>query len=93
MNRVMITLWVLIVLINITMVGCGKSKGQTIVGKWKEVDGTEIIEFFKDGTVKVTDEGLAISGDYRFIDDNRIRLNLGGIGGLLGAVIAELFLG
>lgn len=68
---------VLEILILIGLVGCGKSKEETIVGKWKEVGGTQTIEFFKDGTVTVVDEdGPALPGDYRFIDDNQIRMNL-----------------
>jgi len=87
MNRVMIALGVLIVLANSVIVGCGKSKEKTIVGKWKEVGGTQTIEFFKDGTVTVVDKGESpLNGDYKFIDKNRIRMNLA----LFGPITVEI---
>ncbi len=84
MKRVTVILEVLIL---VGLVGCGKSKEKTIVGKWKEVGGTQTIEFFKDGTVTVVDKGEpTLPGDYRFLDDNRIRMNLA----LFGPIIAEV---
>lgn len=43
----------------------------SIIGKWFRVDGNEQIEFLKDGTVIVGSN----AGDYKFIDDNRLRLD------------------
>lgn len=84
MKRVTVILEVLIL---IGLVGCGKSKEKTIVGKWKEVGGTQTIEFFKDGTVTVVDKGEPpLPGDYRFLDDNRIRMNLA----LFGPITFEI---
>jgi hypothetical protein len=87
MKKVMIALGILIL---VGLAGCGKSTEESIVGKWKQVDGTQTIEFFKDGTVRIIDKGEpAVTGDYRFIDNNRIRMDFKGIGELFGAVIAE----
>lgn len=85
MKKVMIVIEILIL---VGLPGCGKSKQKTIVGKWKEVGGTQTIEFFKDGTVIVVDDdGDRLVGNYRFLDDNRIRIDLGGF---IGSDIAEI---
>jgi len=87
MKKVMIVLGIIL----IGLAGCGKSEKESIVGKWQEVDGTQIIEFFKDGTVIVKDKGdPTLTGDYRFLDDNRIRMDLKGLGELFGPIIAEV---
>lgn len=66
---------------------------KSIVGKWEQVDGEQVIEFFPEGTVLVTEQGdPPIAGDYRFIDKHRIRMDLKGLGELLGPVIAEISL-
>ncbi|MBI3755339.1 MAG: PD40 domain-containing protein, partial [Deltaproteobacteria bacterium] len=60
-----------------------------IIGKWVEVknDGRygDQIEFLKDGTVIVG----SVVGDYKFIDDNRLRLDVKGIFGS-GAMVFEV---
>lgn len=61
-----------------------------ILGKWEETDGTETIEFFRDGTVNIVDKGRLIAGGYRFIDDDRLRLDLGGLGALAGSMILKV---
>ncbi len=96
LTKVMIVLGLLTVLISSMMVGCGKNEGEksegvekekAIVGKWKEIDGTQIIEFFKDGTVSISDEGQSqMTGEYKFIAGKQIRMMLP----LFGAVKAEL---
>jgi hypothetical protein len=67
-----------------------KEIGQVIVGRWKEANGTEVMEFLKDGTVIVTDKGMTMTGSYKFIDDKRIKIELKGIGILAGPGIAEI---
>lgn len=47
-----------------------------ILGKWVEEGGTERIELFNDGTVIVVKEGKSATGDYRFIDNNRMRVDM-----------------
>jgi len=100
MKKVMIVLGVVVILVSSMMMGCEKAEGEknkedgkekTIAGKWKEVGGIQTIEFFKEGTVVVVDKGdPPLAGDYRFIDDNRIRMDLKGLGELLGPVVAEI---
>jgi len=57
-----------------------------IIGKWVGSDGNEKIEFMKDGTVIVVQRSMSVAGDYRFIDDKRIRVDLKG---LLGSKVFE----
>ncbi len=87
MKRVMIILGIISL---VGLPGCGKSENASIVGKWKEVGDTQTIEFFKDGTVTIIDEGEPpITGDYKFIDKNHVRMDFKGLGELLGAVVIE----
>lgn len=71
-------------------VSCTSKPENVIVGKWHEIDGTETIEFFKDGTVSVVDMGMPMGGNYKFIDDTRLRLELGGLGALVGPVVVKV---
>jgi len=63
---------------------------RAIIGKWREVGGTEIMEFSPDGTVVVADKGARETGRYTFLGRNRIRLELGGLGVLAGPMNGEL---
>ena len=79
--------------------GSGGSKGskeKNIVGKWQQVETEnepQIIEFLEDERVLIYDlkdinkkEEKGLPGDYRFIDENRIRMNLA----LFGPITAEV---
>lgn len=67
------------------VVSCGGAESQ-IMGKWQFVDSAETIEFFSDGTV-MTGGSLPMGGSYDFVDQNRIRIELGGLGSLAGPQI------
>ena len=51
---------------------CGSTPAHAIVGKWKQVDGQEVLEFFKDGTLTTTYDNSVET--YRFLDENRMRV-------------------
>lgn len=68
---------------------CSKPEN-AIVGKWQEVDGTENAEFFKDGTVSLVDNGMSLAGNYKFIENDRLRVDLGGVGALIGPMIFKV---
>jgi len=53
----------------------------TIVGKWLFSDTAQSLEFLKSGTVNVIAGGSSAAGTYKFVDKNRLRLDLGGLGG------------
>lgn len=67
-----------------------------IIGKWERYDpkhkGKEIMEFFRDGTISLFHEsfGFPGTGDYRFIDNNHIKVNLGGLWTLVGPIICKV---
>lgn len=60
---------------------------QLIIGKWQETGGSEIAEFFKDGTVIFQEGSASQIGRFSFLDENRIKLEVGGMAGLAGPLI------
>ncbi len=68
-------------------VAIGRSARDKIIGKWQEIGKTEIVEFFLEGTVTITDssKGGSLTGDYRFLNDgdDRLRMDIGGFEGKL----------
>ncbi|MDI6891238.1 MAG: hypothetical protein QMC83_09950 [Thermodesulfovibrionales bacterium] len=67
---------------------------KAIIGKWEQYDpkGNETLEFFKDGTVSTFHEsfGFSVAGDYRFIDNKHVRINLGGLWALVGPIVCKV---
>ena len=69
---------------------CRSSPEDAIVGKWLHLTTSTpggiqpfyrgVREFFKDGTVVLTQAGESYTGDYRFIDETRLRTDLGFVG-------------
>jgi hypothetical protein len=70
-------------LISITTVlavtACGSTQSQ-LIGKWKEKGGTEVLEFFKDGRVSITDKGQSLAGSWTVLDDGRVKLEVSFLG-------------
>ena len=52
----------------------------SLVGKWKNKEGRDTIEFFQEGTVCARESIVELCGNYRFVDDNRIRVRFGRMG-------------
>ena len=52
----------------------------SLVGKWKNKEGKDTIEFFQEGTVCARESNVELCGNYRFVDDNRIRVRFGRMG-------------
>lgn len=67
-----------------------------IIGKWDRYDpkhkGKETMEFFKDGTVSLFHEsfGFPGTGDYKLIDNNHVKVNLGGLWSLVGPIVCKV---
>lgn len=59
---------------------CTPGSQVKLVGKWANKDGNDTIEFFKDGTVCVREKDVEVCGNYRFVDDDRIRVRFGNMG-------------
>jgi murein DD-endopeptidase MepM/ murein hydrolase activator NlpD len=67
-----------------------------ILGKWERYDtkyrGKETIKFWKDGTISSYHEtfGFCITGNYKFINTNNVKIEFGGIWGITGPNIYEV---
>jgi len=59
---------------------CSSDPNVQLVGKWVNKEGKDTIEFFKEGTVCARENKLEVCGNYRFVDDNRIRVRFGHMG-------------
>ena len=71
----------------LALCACSSNPEDAIVGKWKEIGKTEVIEFFEEGTVSSTNKGISLTGKYSFIEKNRVKLEFGGVGALAGPKI------
>src|SRR5262245_17327950 len=82
--------WLAIAFTLSLLVPCSSKLENAIVGKWSEVDGTEMLEFFKDGTLTAVDKGRNMGGTYKFVDKDRMKLEMGGLGALMGPFVATI---
>jgi hypothetical protein len=82
-----------LLVLNVVMLSACIQKPETaIIGKWEAVGLHETIEFFKEGTVIMDSEERSISvvGKYKFVDDDTIRIDLGGLEALAGPTIFKV---
>ena len=82
--------WLGILCVVALLSSCASKPEKRIVGKWKEIGGTETMEFFKNGTVHVMDNGLNLEGSYKIVGGGKIKFELRGLGPLAGPVIEKL---
>jgi len=68
------------------------SNKTSIVGKWREIGGDNARpEFFKDGTIRaVGSDGRSLGGTYSFVEKDRIKMELSGVGAHAVAVIVRV---
>ena len=66
------------IVLSIMICGCVDSKA-SLIGKWERVDADTTMQFFKDGTLTLVGEDIAVAGDYTFVDDDHIRMDFGGV--------------
>lgn len=80
------------------LVGCGKSKKESVVGAWGAVDDQSEVEFFEDGTykAKLNDsfkldgvEIKSISGEWTILSDGRIKIEYE-MGGVISTTVGLL---
>lgn len=45
-----------------------------IVGTWRQIDGPASMQFFKEGTVIITNQGKASSAYYEFADEETLKI-------------------
>ncbi len=70
--------WFVLVVALSVWVGCQRSSQQTIIGKWKEVNGTHTLQFFPDGTVVFYDGNKSYTRSYSFPDPSHLRIDEAG---------------
>ncbi len=92
MSQVRIASFVLLSVVLMVQISCiSTGLEKEIIGKWVEIDGNEKFEFFKDGTITVTESSLNMNGKYSFLEqNNRIKVELDGVGMLAGPLIANI---
>jgi hypothetical protein len=83
---------ILLFLIAIIVSSCSKRPEDQIVGNWDEAGGSGYWDFHQDGTVELRAEGKGLSGHYAFINDSKIKLQLGGTGSALGPQVYDFTL-
>ena len=59
---------------------CASDPRDSLVGTWKNKEGKDTIEFFQEGTVCARENNVELCGNYRFVDDSRIRVRFGRMG-------------
>lgn len=61
---------------------CSLKPSWDVVGKWQKNDGTETLEFSRNGTVTVTSGATSLTVPYVFMDEKHVQINLGPFGSL-----------
>ena len=71
---------------------CSSSEPQDmIIGKWKEANGPEVMEFSKDGSIKIDLSNMPpLNGQYTFVEKDKIKIDLGGIGKMMGTLVVTV---
>lgn len=82
---------ILLVLVSGLMaLACARKPEKAIVGAWIQPDGDRVIEFFAEGTVSFSAEGTSFTGNYKFLDRERVRLDFAGLGAVAGPAIMSV---
>ena len=91
-RRISLAIVGLLVLSVVMLSACIQKPETAIIGKWETVGVTETIEFFKDGTVIMDSEerSMSVVGKYKFVDEDRIIFDFGGLGAMAGPTIFKV---
>lgn len=76
----------------ILVLSCSESNENKMIGKWVETSsggGTEVMEFFEEGTVVLVNGRKRMTGRYSHLDESHVKLEFSGIGALAGPVVAS----
>jgi hypothetical protein len=82
--------WIAMAFMLCSLVSCSSQLENAIVGRWKVINGAETMELFQDGTLTVSDKGMNMGGTYKFVDKDRIKVDLGGLAALAGPFVATV---
>jgi len=69
------------------VLSCSHDAKASLVGKWKEINGDEVLEFFPDGTISTTRAKGNHVGKFSFPDPDHIKIELGGLAEVAGPLI------
>jgi hypothetical protein len=72
------------------LLSCSSNVENAILGKWDLIDGEGNMEFFKDGTVSIVEDGSTMGGSYKFVEKGRIKFEFGGLGALAGPRVVKV---
>lgn len=63
-----------------------------VIGKWEAANGSEVVEYFGDGTITIDlkENDTVVTGRYEFLEANRVRVELGGLYALGGPRVITL---
>ncbi len=81
-----------LVAVCLVLASCTSTPEQAIIGKWKLTSGADTIEFFADGLVISIEQGVANQGSYHFLDATRVQIAPGGLWGVAGPVVLQVWL-
>lgn len=73
------------------LASCARIPEQAIVGKWKLTTGADTIEFFADGLVISVEHGVTTQGSYHFVDATRVHIEPGGLWGVAGPTVFQVW--
>jgi len=91
MNARTIAVWTTAFCFAALLGSCLAGPRSAVLGQWKEIGGTEVIEFFRDGTITILDQsGASMGGSYKWIEGNKMRIELSGLGALMGPMVATV---
>ena len=76
------------------LTACSEKPEEKIIGRWHAAETAEgnILEFFNGGTVSFQEAitGITINGDYEFLNDETLKIELGGTLAIAGASIYKV---
>lgn len=68
------------VLFSVSSCSKANSNKKDIIGKWIANDG-DTLEFVEDGTVILVKSGMSLAGNYKFLPDGHLKMDVGGFFG------------
>jgi plastocyanin len=78
LQQIRIRPFILFAIVTLMLVsGCG-GPSNAIVGEWKATKADLVLEFFQDNTVTLAQAGRIFTGQYKYIDNENIRLDMVG---------------
>ncbi|HKQ76358.1 MAG TPA: hypothetical protein VJ810_21870 [Blastocatellia bacterium] len=83
----------IVVIAALIAIACSSKSANPIVGKWKDVEKTAIVEFSKDGSLSISDAAFSMKGNYKFLDEGRVQVNIIGMEAMGPTILTVKFTG